>query len=168
MKKLFLIWERVEVDKLWADDKTQKCIRFHGSVTPTYAHSACALSFKRTARLSYAWAVKPLNCWGGMSSRIKKSALWIKAKKALNIQILRLASCNRALWLLKWAALKWKTLFLSAFSFIHRRNTKVLLMVAKYFLMAQHWILGNNFWTDLFHSCLNHEFLSLWGNFSVC
>lgn len=33
--------------QLWVDDKTQKCIRFHGSVVPTNAHYTSALYFKR-------------------------------------------------------------------------------------------------------------------------
>lgn len=99
--------------QLWVDDKAQKCIRFHGSVTPTNANYTSALCFKRNLRLSYAWPAKPLNCWSGVSSWIKLSVPWIKARNALNAQILSLATGTQALWLLKCTALKWKGLFLT-------------------------------------------------------
>lgn len=103
--------------QLWVDDKTQKCIRFHGSVTPTNAHYTSALCFKRNLRLSYAWPAKPLNCWSGVSSWIKSSVPWIKGRNALNAQILSLATGTQALWLLKCTALKWKGLFLASVLF---------------------------------------------------
>lgn len=103
--------------QLWVDDKTQKCIRFHGSVTPTNAHYTPALCFKRNLRLSYTWPAKPLNCWSGVSSWIKSSVPWIKGRNALNAQILSLATATRALWLLKCTALKWKGLFLASVLF---------------------------------------------------
>lgn len=102
------------VGHLFVDDKTQKCIRFHGSLTPTTAHYTSTLCFKRNRRLSYAWPAKPLNCWSGVSPWIKSSVPWIKGRNALNTQILSLATGTQALWLLKCTALKWKGLFLAS------------------------------------------------------
>lgn len=124
--------------QLWVDDKTQKCIRFHGSVTPTSARYTSALCFKRNPRLSYAWPAKPLNCWSGVSSWIKSSVPWIKGRNALNAQILSLATGTQALWLLKCTAFKWKGLFLARVLFHSAPPHLGVSLIAVVFWMRPH------------------------------
>lgn len=124
--------------QLWVDDKTQKCIRFHGSVSPTSARYTSALCFKRNPRLSYAWPAKPLNCWSGVSSWIKSSVPWIKGRNALNAQILSLARGTQALWLLKCTAFKWKGLFLARVLFHSALPHLGVSLIAVVFWMRPH------------------------------